>query len=298
LSASPEPHDEEWAAAAILAFVPLELDGPWAKIDRASEHLDSLAFGCRLFLKSKPYYVTADFDPEAGYHVVRLRVRQTVPLALSVVVGELVHSLRSALDQAVWLIACRSNPVEKLWDERIARKIAFPFADCREKFQAHKLMAYITDDAKAVLDKAQPYQGTDQAMALAAVNRLWNIDKHRVVHGGLAAIDLANVRFVPRAVVIDQLADVRVDYRLRSDIPVEDRTEIARVSFGPLPEGTDPSHYPPAHATKVDVKGEPRARVVFGGGGVAFTIEAFARLIDHTAETLSEIAALPEHPPG
>jgi hypothetical protein len=153
--------------------VPLELNGPWAKIDRATEHLKTLEFGCRLFLHMKPYHLTAEFEPDVGYHVVRIRVRRQVPLELSMVVGELVHSLRSALDQAVWLLACRSNPVETLWPEKIDRKIAFPFAEQRKTFQTHGLMAYIADDAKAVLDKAQPYQGTDRPMALADVNRLW-----------------------------------------------------------------------------------------------------------------------------
>jgi hypothetical protein len=279
--------------------VPLALDGPLAKLDRAAEHLNALDFGCRLFLQTKPYYLTAEYEPEVGCHVVRIRIRRQVPLALGVVVGELVHSLRSALDQAVWLIACRSNPVETLWEEKIARKIAFPFADQRKTFEAHGVMAYIADDAKAVLDKAQPYQGTDRAMALADVNRLWNIDKHRIVHGGFGAINLGTVGFVPHAVAIDQLADVKFDYLHRPGIPVDDGTEIGRVFFGALPGRTDPSRYPPAHATKVEVKGEPTARVLFGArGGVAFTIEGFARLIDHTAETLSEIAALPERPPG
>jgi hypothetical protein len=280
--------------------VPLELDGPWAKVDRAAEHLNALDFGCRLFLTTKPYYVVADFDPEAKHHVVRLRIRQQVPLALSVVVGELVHSLRSALDQAVWLIACRSNPVEKLWREEIARQISFPVTDDPDKFRSHTVTRYIADDAKTVLDTAQPYRGTDRARALADVDRLWNIDKHRILLGGIGAISLANVSFVPRAIVVDQLADVRVENVLRSDVPAKDGTEIAYVYFGPLPENTDPSEYPSAVATGVEVRGEPTAQVLFGatGGGAAFSTEGLARLIDHTAETLSEISALPEHSPN
>jgi hypothetical protein len=38
--------------------------------------------------------------------------------------------------------------------------------------------------------------------------------------------------------------------------------------------------------------------VLFGARGfAAFSIEGLARLIDHTAATLSEIAALPNNPP-
>ena len=89
----------------------LPLPGPWAKVDRAIEHLKALDLGCQVFLEKKPYYVAAEFEPDAGRHAVLLRVRQPVPLALSVVVGDFLHDLRSALDQAAWLLACRSNPV-------------------------------------------------------------------------------------------------------------------------------------------------------------------------------------------
>ena len=56
---------------------------------------------------------------------------------------------------------------------------------------------------KAVLERVQPYQGTDRARALAAVDRR-KIDKHRVVHGGFGAISLAGVRIRPRAIVEEQ----------------------------------------------------------------------------------------------
>ena len=144
----------------------LPLPGPWAKVDRAIEHLKALDLGCQVFLETKPYYVAAEFEPDAGRHAVLLRVRQPVPLALSVVVGDFLHDLRSALDQAAWLLACRSNPVADLWQPNIARVIEWPFLDDPAKLPYHGLGCRIAEDARAVLDRAQPYQGTDRSRAL------------------------------------------------------------------------------------------------------------------------------------
>src|SRR3954447_18888315 len=96
-------------------FLPLSLDGPWAKVDRAAEHLRALDLGCKVFLHTKPYYVAAEFDAEAERHAILLRVREPVPIVLSVIVGDFLHDLRSALDQAAWLLACRSTPADELW---------------------------------------------------------------------------------------------------------------------------------------------------------------------------------------
>jgi hypothetical protein len=277
--------------------VPLSLDGPWAKVDRAVEDLKALNLGCEVFLKSKPYYVTSKFEAEAGCHVIRLGIREGVPLALAVVVGGIVHHLRSALEHAVWLIACRSHPVEKLWQDNIAEQIAFPFVQDPKKFPLHKLMPYIADDAKTVLDGLQPYQRDDRtAQALVQLNALWNIDKHRVLHGGFSQIDISALRFQQRGILIEQFEGARIEIVLPPDRIAEHGTPIALGHFGPLPPGVDPVAYAPAHSTKVDVKGEPTAKIFFGarGGGRGYGVEGIANLVGHTSDALGRIGTLAE----
>jgi hypothetical protein len=271
--------------------MPLALDGPWAKVDRAIEHLKALDLGCEVFLKTKPYYVATEFEPDAARHAIFLRVRHPVPLALSVVVGDFLHDLRSALDQAAWLLACRSNPVEELWQHHIARRIAWPFLDDPVKLRDHGLGCRVADDARAVLDKAQPYQRTDRSQALEQLDALWNIDKHRVVHGGFARIDLSTVRFTPKAIHIEELGS-RTEIVWPADRAVIDRTPIAYIYFSPPPTGQAPT-------SQVDVNGEPTAQIIFGasGGRRGYTLSAFAQIIRHVAATLSEVSALPEVPP-
>jgi hypothetical protein len=270
----------------------LPLPGPWAKVDRAIEHLKALDLGCQVFLETKPYYVAAEFEPDAGCHAVLLRVRQRVPLALSVVLGDLLHDLRSALDQAAWLLACRSNPVEDLWQPNTAQVIEWPFLDDPAKLSHHGLGCRIADDARAVLDRAQPYQGTNRSRALEQLNLLWNIDKHRVVHGGFAQIDISKISFVPKAIHIEEI-ESRTDIVWPANRAAVDRTPIAYVYFRPPPPGVAPT-------AQVDVHGEPSAQIIFGasGGGRGYTINALAQIVRHVADTLGEVATLPETPPG
>jgi hypothetical protein len=49
-------------------------------------------------------------------------------LRFSIIFGDLLHNLRSALDHAVWLVACRSTPVAGLWATRTAPSIMFPIS--------------------------------------------------------------------------------------------------------------------------------------------------------------------------
>ncbi len=220
------------------------------------EHLRALDLGCKVFVQTKPYYIAAEFEPEAERHAILLRVREPVPIALSVIVGDFLHDLRSALDQAAWLLACRSTPPAELWKSNVARSISWPFVDDPAKLQNHGLGCRLADDARAVLDRAQPYQGTDRTRALQRLDALWNFDKHRVVHAGWGQIDLSGVSFVPRAIHLDELA-TRQEVVWPADWAAADRTPIAYVYFESPPGGQ-------RRTAQVDVSGEPKAQIVFG----------------------------------
>jgi hypothetical protein len=235
------------------------LPGPRAKLKRAHEHLQALDGECRGFLYSEPYYVTAKFEPEAGCFVVRLRIREDVPIRFSLIVGDLIHNLRSALDQAAWLVACRSTPVEQLWRPDTARKIAFPLAPSRERFEGHSIMPFIALDARAILEPLQPYHLEDTPQALGRLNELWNIDKHRVVHAGLGKIVLSKVAFRPRAIDPSDLVDGGSEVSFAAwGAEVEDGTELATVVFK---SGQGPP------ATGVDITEQPGAQIIFGAKG-------------------------------
>lgn len=266
----------------------MDLTGPKARLDWAYEHLKTLSDELGRFSEAKPFQIADEFDHERRCHVMRLRLRfrETNSIRLSLIVGDLIHNARSALDQAAWLVACRSNPVEKLWEPRVARRISFPVTDDPRKFCGHSVMPYIADDAKTVFKRLQPYEGGDTAEALGRLDALWNIDKHRVLHSGLMRFDLSGVTLRPNAVRFEDFPTTITWHPMPER--AEDGTKIATVCFR---GGNEPP------LTNVEVKGKAAFDVAFGSGDLALGEGPLKGLVGHTGIALAAIGELPDTPP-
>jgi hypothetical protein len=261
------------------------LAGPEAKLDRAVEHLETVERECGRFLKTKPYSVTAEFEPKTGDHVVCFRIRKQMPLSMSVRVGELIHDLRSALEHVAWVLACQTTAVEDLW--KTPEKIGYPVAYTYAAFSGHSVTPFLSDAAKATLSPLQPYvEGSDaERHPLAHLHHLWNIDKHRVLQGSAGRVDLSRVTFVPKALDWAELAkgaDVE-HFPLDAERHLEDSAPLARVHF----RGT---HQPgTAH---VEVKGEPGIEIPFKAGERGTTVSGLGGLCAHVANVLNAVRPL------
>lgn len=268
----------------------MKLLGPKAKLRWAFEHLKTLDDECTRVIESHPFFITADFDTDRGCHILRFRIRKSLfAPELGLRVGDVVHNGRSALDLAMWAIACRSNDVEWLWESRIARKISFPPVWSEERLPGHPVMPFITDDAKAVLKAMQTHEGGDMARSLYYLDLLWNLDKHRVIHDGVTKVEESGVRFVPGAVDPDDLCNgsPEITWFPPGGLP-KDGTKIATVRFR---SGLGPPH------TQVKVEGHPTALIGFGGGPDVFPVSEIARLLIHVEAALSMLAGLADKAP-
>jgi len=262
----------------------MDLTGPHAKVDWAFKQLKALDDETLRLNELDPFYIADDFDADSGCHVMRFRVREDVfPPHIGPLVGSVVHAARSALDQAMWLVACRSNDVEWLWEPGVARSIAFPPVWDADRLQGHAVMPFIVDDAKAVLKRLHDHEGGDMAKALRDLEQFWNIDKHRVSHNGVARLDLSKVQFRPGSEIPEDLDPLPVGEALPLSNPVKDGADIARIRFR---SGLGPPH------TKVKVEGEPRALVAFGGGPVALSTYQISLLVMHAQSTLFMLGQL------
>jgi hypothetical protein len=224
---------------------------------------------------------------------MRIRIQSRIPLYLSLIVGDLIHNTRSALDQAAWLLACRSNPVEKLWEPRTAKKIAFPLIRSNERdFLNHSLMPFIGEDAKAIVEDLQPYKGGDTQEALARLDLYWNVDKHRVLHASFARLTTTAISFRPRFLLSKGFPGEAEWIWADPPESYKEGTEVARVRY---PSGAGP---PEIH---VDVTGQPTAEIAFGsaGTGIGATIPGLGGLIGHVALALDRLETLrAEGPPA
>jgi hypothetical protein len=268
----------------------VQLPGPKSKLLWAFKQLKTLDDECRGIQEEEPFSVSGDFDADDRCHVMRFRAREDAfPSHLSLRVGDVVNNGRSALDQAMWAVACRSNDIEWLWEPKIARQIAFPPVWSKEHLPGHSVMSFITDDAKTVLKALQEHEGGDLAQALGALDHLWNIDKHRVIHRGVARLDVSEVRYRYGSLYPNDLLNGSPEL-IPSSIngPLKDGTEVARIRFR---SGLGPPH------TEVHVIGKPTALIAFGGGTDAYPVSEIAQLLIHVDSALSMIEGLSDEAP-
>jgi hypothetical protein len=170
---------------------PPSLAGVWAKIERADEHAQLLEREVRCFFDRDVQPVTASvgyFDPESGWHVVYGIVNEHPPPRLGVILGDLVHNVRSALDHLVWQLVLWNGETPK----RGSAGSTFPFAMTKSAWKATKKRSLlgVSEKHRAILQQAQPYKGGNgpENTITAALRDLSNVDKHQVVHTTLATI--------------------------------------------------------------------------------------------------------------
>jgi hypothetical protein len=171
----------------------LDLRGCAAKLNRADEHLQTLHARIEDWSKANP--LNTPTEPEAdGWYLLKFE-GEPFPVDIGVVVGDVVHNLRSALDHAVWQLVQRNirRRYKPTPSERHARQIQFPIYDKRPKFQEAITLRYLTTRQVAFVRRYQPYRRRKNApfTPLAQIAALSNTDKHRVVHPAYTALETA-----------------------------------------------------------------------------------------------------------
>jgi len=171
------------------------LAGIRQKLHRAQSQLDSLGIDMGAFTDGMPYPL-ADPKPSADYTqwVYLLKLRHPLPLLWSVVLGEIIHDLRSALDHSIFQLTLDYTGKE-------FERTGFPISDkpanwaqSGGKITADNPIGFATTCAmyqlrgvgKGVVDyveRLQPHSTPNPHLsALWALQLLWNQDKHRLLH--------------------------------------------------------------------------------------------------------------------
>lgn len=149
-------------------------DGIRAKLARGVEHLLDLDERVATYLDSEPLGIRREVSPDGRRQVFVLKQERPPGLDLSVLVGEVVHQLRSAVEHVAHGLVL-SNGGEP------TRKTAFPVH--RTRPAQLKIDGGVASEALVLVDGFQPYQAPNPSEhPLHVLNRLWNIDKHRALH--------------------------------------------------------------------------------------------------------------------
>jgi hypothetical protein len=162
------------------------LEGAKLKIIRAKEQLDYFYREADLFLTSHPlpYEIITQTDFKKLHYTrykVRIKINRHPPRSWGVVVGEIAHDLRSALDNLVWQLAL-------LTTDSPSRSTEFPiFNSIKDfndpKFNVNGKLRHIPVNARTVIESFQPYNSGNRP----PVEYLWwlheinRVDKHREI---------------------------------------------------------------------------------------------------------------------
>jgi hypothetical protein len=136
------------------------------------------------FLSRRPYELWKNFDLQTNEYIVFMRIRDTPPVKWSIVIGEIIHNLRSALDHLAWQLV-KANGEKPDRDTGFPIFFDNPFADnASEKSleRWERMTRGMHADDIAILKAFQPYNAGDRANPLLILNSLSNRDKHREIH--------------------------------------------------------------------------------------------------------------------
>ena len=251
-----------------------------AKLGRTVQLLKAIESEWRAFLDKKPWPSRIEDGCEPSWYTIYFDFTTPPPPVLSVMIGELAHNLRSCLDHLAWREAVEGLGREPTKDE--GRGIGFPLARDEGDFKSAEVLRHVSQDARAVLERSQPYSrpSSDEAASLRAIHWFNRFDKHRALHVTAAAapgrfeLDQLKISIAVGAEIIAAKPHLAVGQR------VEGETKV--VSVRVAPPGTQPD---------MCVEGQPPFEPSFGslpadmaGANVQLSVSAVQQIVNDFAD--------------
>ena len=157
---------------------PAPLLTAFAKTERVMSQINELNNRIRTFFQTNPYQVTANLNDDNTKQVWRFVLTRKLPHDLAIIAGEILHNLRSPLDQVACAVA--------LFQGRSETGGCFAFAKTLDEFELElRKQKKLPPDAHELIRSAKPYRGGNDV--LYALHHLNRNDKHRV---GLVPINM------------------------------------------------------------------------------------------------------------
>jgi hypothetical protein len=160
------------------------------KLDWAAKHIETFRQTIESFQERNPppFGFRAEEHPQTDgsvEHELYAIVREQPPRELALIIGDVVHNVRSALDHLVYALSSRKA--------QRSGNTQFPiFTDeCRFKVKGVPMIESIKGPERTLIENVQPFAASDQPKndPLAILNRLSNLDKHRLPVTTIAAME-------------------------------------------------------------------------------------------------------------
>lgn len=198
-----------------------------AKILRAEEHARLLDQELIAWMKEPPYALTRKVSSDLKRHSIAVSILKPPPLQRwSLLLGDAIHNLRSALDHLVYAISVHELKADPPPNER---RCAFPIVDAAKDFGSQR--KYIRDlslPVQAAVESVQPYNRKHALMPplLAVLRDFDDADKHRLIKVVLQRPDEINIDVTAPGLVSDDVHIGSQHVNL-----VENDTEIAWITL-------------------------------------------------------------------
>jgi hypothetical protein len=213
------------------------LSGIRAKIDRAKHHFESLKSALNTWgAKQTEKPVTAYLHPDRNSIEV-IEEPETPEVEWALIVGDIAHNLRCALDHLVLQLALLNGSSLKDVEGITSFPICLDGPSFRSSARAFKRC--ISAEALTALKSLQPYVASREHGVpaerhyLHIVSLLNNIDKHRM----LVVLKRA-LKFEDIAITGEDGMVSKIPIEPDRWIAMEDRTEFGGFDFSPLNSGT------------------------------------------------------------
>ncbi len=161
--------------AATLALVTDRLEGPRRKLARARRHFEDVRAILDQLDEDNASLAKQDYNEAEGRYEFSLQDDWTLHPDLPLIVGDVLHNARSALDHLAWALAREPGT-----------HTGFPILDParpspRNDFYGRKQLATIKRAVKMKLERIQSYKSKHLMRSLWWLNQLDIADKHHLV---------------------------------------------------------------------------------------------------------------------
>lgn len=152
---------------------PTRLAGPKLKVERAKCHIQDFEALAQAFAAQNNYSLVREEDPQTRENVIRLLVKERLPIKMSAIIGDIVHNLRAALDHLVSDLI-RANEGEPDGDS------GFPIVTRRKSLKPGSISKIegVSPRAERFILRLKPYEAGNSNPLLYKLHRLDVEDKH------------------------------------------------------------------------------------------------------------------------
>jgi hypothetical protein len=159
------------------------------KLDWAKRHVSDLQSAFDEFVRTHRYTTRIGNDPKTGEITIELLFNEQIPTTLSLVLGDAIHNLRTALDHAVWELIGLDGGTQD-------RSTSLPTASNQRDYEAAcNGVKTPREDTKKFLIGLAAYKG-GAGDELYSLHLLDNAEKHRTITPLAAIARVASAKFI------------------------------------------------------------------------------------------------------